>query len=400
MFVSQKYLLIALAFVLNFVFVRCSSPEPVEEIVEPTNTRIPNPFSALSISVKDSLSKVVETCVNSWIDTTHFSGGILIQKNGETLYSLYKGYSSYKLKHEVKPYTAFHLASVSKVITSTAILRLMDQGLLDLDQPVKDILPQFPYNDISIRMLLNHRSGLQKYEYFTYQDSMWNSSVRLRNEDVLYLLNKFAIPTYFVPNTQFMYCNTNFAILALVVEELTQLGFEEALQELIFQPLGMRNAFVYNMERDRYKGSQNYKGHYQKQPLLFLDGIYGDKNIYASPQDLAKFSVAFYDTSFLSFAAKEEMYKGYSYERRGVNNYGLGLRLKEWEGHPNLYYHHGWWHGNTATFVHIPQDSAVIIAVSNKFNKQIYRLSRLAAIFDSYPFSPNKNSNHDEVDFD
>lgn len=394
MIVSQKYLVIVLFIGLNLLLIACSNPKPVkqEEVKVKVNNRVPNPFVGLSQDLKDSLSVVVEDCVNSWIDTNSFSGGILIQKNGETLYSFYKGYSSFKLKHEVKPYTAFHLASVSKVITSTAILRLNDRGLLDLDQPVKDFLPRFPYNDMTIRMLLNHRSGLQKYEYFTYQDNRWNTSRWMRNEDVVFMLDHFSLPTYFVPDTKFAYCNTNYAVLALVVEEIMEQSFEDALKELIFEPLGMKNAFVYDLERDRYKRSQNYKGSYQKQPLLFLDGIYGDKNIYASPEDLAKFSMAFYDTSFLSFSSKEEMYKGYSYERKGVNNYGLGLRIKEWEGYPNLYYHHGWWHGNTATFVHLPQDSVVIIAVSNKYNRSIYQLSRLAAIFDDYPFSPNKNT--------
>lgn len=392
MLVSPKNKLIFLLGVCFPLFFACTPRAQKVEEEKKTSYRVPNPFQPLQSQQKDSLSKVVAQCVKSWVDTNNFSGGILVQKNGETLYSCYKGFSSFKHKRNITKQTALHLASVSKVITATAILRLKDQGLIRLDQPVKDFLPTFPYNDISIRMLMNHRSGLQKYEYFTYQDGMWNPSVQLRNDDILFLLNKFALPTYFVPDTKFAYCNTNFAILALVIEELTQLSFEEALKELIFKPLGMWHAFVFNIERDRYRRSQNYKGAYQKQPLLFLDGVYGDKNIYATPEDLARFSVAFYDTSFLSFSSRDEMLQGYSYERKGANNYGLGIRMKEWEGYPNLYYHYGWWHGNTATFIHLPQDSVVIIALSNKYNRSIYQLSKLAAIFDTYPFYPNKGA--------
>ena len=93
------------------------------------------------------------------------------------------------------------------------------------------------------------------------------------------------------------------------------------------------------------------------------------------------YDLAMYNDVFLSPALKEEMYRGYSYERRGINNYGLGIRMKEWEDGSQFLYHHGWWHGNTSTYITLKEDTVTIIGLSNKFTRSIYRLNALAEVF-------------------
>jgi hypothetical protein len=81
------------------------------------------------------------------------------------------------------------------------------------------------------------------------------------------------------------------------------------------------------------------------------------------------------------------MFKGYSYERPGKSNYGLGIRLKELEGKDTYFFHSGWWHGNTACYVTLRDDSTCIIALSNVYTKSVYSVNRLAAKFGNYPFT-------------
>ena len=131
----------------------------------------------------------------------------------------------------------------------------------------------------------------------------------------------------------------------------------------------------------------SYKGNYRKFGIDFLDHVYGDKNIYSTPRDLLKFDNARNASNFLSTALLKEMCKGYSYESKGIKNYGLGIRMREWETGQKLYYHNGWWHGNTSSYITMPKEHAVIIALSNKFNRKTYQLKKLSVLFGDYPFT-------------
>jgi hypothetical protein len=89
----------------------------------------------------------------------------------------------------------------------------------------------------------------------------------------------------------------------------------------------------------------------------------------------------------LSKALTKEVYKGYSYESRGIKNYGLGIRMREWDTGQTLYYHNGWWHGNTSSYINLKKENAVIIALSNKFTRKTFQMKRLSALFGDYPFT-------------
>ena len=138
------------------------------------------------------------------------------------LYEDYKGYSNTRTGEKISASTPIHLASVSKVITCMAVLRLVQQDNIMLDQKVTDWLPKFPYQNTTIRTLLNHRSGIQHYANFpALMKKRWKKYKILTNQDILDLLvvNKFKLRT---PNdTHFDYCNTNYVLLALIIEKAT-----------------------------------------------------------------------------------------------------------------------------------------------------------------------------------
>ena len=162
------------------------------------------------------------------------------------------------------------------------------------------------------------------------------------------------------------------------------------MKKIIFEPLGMEHSFVIDFEKDIDKVSQSYKGNYKKYELNHLDQIYGDKNIYSTPRDLLKFDLAISSPDYLTPNLVEEIYKGYSYERRGTRNYGLGIRMLEWEDDTKLFYHNGWWHGNTSSYVKLKKEDVVIIALANKYTTMTYKSFHLATIFGDYPLKVEK----------
>jgi CubicO group peptidase (beta-lactamase class C family) len=318
------------------------------------------------------------------------SGGFLVAKNGKILYETYGGYANRSTKEAIGPNTPLHLASVSKVLTSALVLKLIDLKKLELDQQIQAILPEFPYPGITVKMLLNHRSGLPNYAYFADHKEYWDRSM-MTNQDVLNLLAKFKFELYFKPDKKFGYCNTNYAILALVIEKVTKMKYPDAMKKAIFEPLGMKNTFVFDYQKDKDNVSQSYKGNNVLYGFDFLDNVCGDKNIYSTPRDLLKFDLATYSRNFLNPKLVKQVFQGYSYEHKGEKNYGLGIRLHEWVTGEKLFYHNGWWHGNTTSYVTLKNDTVALIALSNKFSYKPYKIWKLAPKFGKYPVEPLKD---------
>lgn len=343
-------------------------------------------FNTLSPNYIKDKENHIASFFSEKINDKDFSGSFLVAKNGKILYQKYTGCSNYTTKDSINENTPLHLASVSKVLTAQAVLMLVKESKLELDQSFKSLFPEFPYEKITIRMLLNHRSGLGHYGYFADQKKNWDNHNTLTNRDILDILATKNIPLEYAIDKKFSYCNTNYALLALVIEKITEKNYAEAMQKLVFEPLKMKNTFVLSIE-NREKVSQSYKGNKKSIPWDFLDAIYGDKNIYSTPMDLLKFDLATYSIDYLTPELKEEMLKGYSYEHKGVRNYGLGIRMNEFEnGGGTVHYHNGWWHGNTTSFTTLKKDTVTIIALSNKYTRKVYKSVTLSSLFGNYPY--------------
>jgi len=336
----------------------------------------------------------IDSFYNKNINSPYYSGGFIVVKNGHVIYEDYKGFANLKTGKKIDATTPIHLASVSKVLTATAILRLVQQDNITLDQKVTDWLPKFPYKSTTIRTLLNHRSGLQHYANFPgLMKKNWNRKKVLTNQDIYNLLaqNKFRLKT---PNdTHFDYCNTNYVILALIIEKATGLNYRQAMQELIFKPLGMKNSYVFNYETDRETASKSYRG-----TTIFpwdqFDDLYGDKNIYSTPRDLVKFDMGTYSPEFIKPELIQEAYFGYSptHLANPIKDYGLGMRMRYLPpNNEKMIYHNGWWHGNNTVFSKFPADSITIIVLGNKFNKSIYQAKKIIGIFEGYGFQFNED---------
>ena len=242
-------------------------------------------------------------------------------------------------------------------------------------------------------MLLNHRSGLRHYGYFIERDVKWDRSKRITNQDILKLINSGKIHLESKPGTRFAYCNTNYSLLALIIEKVSGMRYHEAMNELLFKPLGMKNTFVFDYEKHHDTVSQTYKSNRLRLAFDHLDLVYGDKNIYSTARDLLKFDLATYSDNFFSEKLKKEIFKGYSYESKGEKNYGLGIRLREWPEAPTLTYHNGWWHGNTSSYITQKTDTVTIIALSNKMTYNTYKTKKFIVLFN--PKYPIKLDNSD-----
>jgi CubicO group peptidase (beta-lactamase class C family) len=387
-----------LLFTIVLLTVSCSKQEKTEDgvikinkngipVMMPLQEELPKLSSDFINDKKYGVSRFFEKTWSEKNDNVAF----LVAKNGQIIYENYMGFANKRTGEMITKDMPLHIASVSKVLTSTAVLMLIDAKKISLHQKLSTIITNFPYPDVTIQTLLNHRSGMKNYAYFTFENGNWDKHKTLTNEDIVTVMVDKEIPLETKTDTRFSYCNTNYAMLALVIEKITGLTYPEAMKEMIFDPLGMSNTFVFEIDTDRDKIAPSYKGNNVEIGIDYLDGIYGDKNIYSTPRDILKFDKARYAPFFLNPDLLKKVYKGYSYESKGTRNYGLGIRLIEWEKGEPFYYHNGWWHGNTSCFINLRKEKVTMIVLSNKYTKKTYQTKKLAALFGDYPFKLNED---------
>ena len=375
-----------IVFILSLFFLGCSDLESkITHNFRKNQAEYFPKFHKLKKTYIRQKKEVSSNFYDQFLGENRFNGMFLVAKNGKILFEKNNGYANYELKKTINSNTPLHLASISKVATCIAILRLVDQKKILLDEDIRNFLPEIPYEGISIRMLLNHRSGIPYYGYFTYKK--WPTNKHLTNKDILLLIKKYKFPLNFKSDTQFAYCNTNFSLLALIIEKVTKKRFPLAMKELIFEPLKMTNSFILDFSYNRDSISQSYNSNMVKQRFDYLDYVYGDKNMYSTARDLFKMDQATYSKDFLSKSSVKQMFKGYSYEHSGTRNYGLGIRIVELENKDPYFFHTGWWHGNTGCYATLRGDTVCIVALSNSYDRSVYQIKRLTPYFGNYPFN-------------
>lgn len=338
----------------------------------------------------------------AWFDAklvrTGFFGGIIVAKKGNIVFEAYGGNAHVRGNDPITDSTSIHIASVSKTFTAMAVLKLWQDGKLNIDEELVKFFPTFNYPGVTIRTLLNHRSGLPNYVHFINTKSGWDETKFVTNQDVYdFLVNKKAFLTDISkPNTHFTYCNTNYALLALLIEKITGEKYSQYIGSTFFVPLGMKHSFVFDTTM-LATVTPSYDWNGRLNAFNYLDAVYGDKNIYTTPRDLLLWDRALTSGNIFTESTLQAAYSPYSNERAGVRNYGLGWRMNVYPTGEKVIYHNGWWHGNNASFVRLLADSATIIVIGNKFNRGIYHAKELAAVFGNYGDSEDEDESANPI---
>ena len=365
----------------------------------------PDP-NAVPVSLMDTTAisaiemRHFRTSITEFVDSTfghgRFNGCILVAKNGEIIYEKYAGFRNPKVsKDSVTATTPFHLASVSKTFTAMAIMKLQEQSKLKIDDSVSLYLPGFPLKGVTIKSLLNHRSGIPNYVHYM-ENLGWNRKKQMTNQDVLdFIIANHSRIQIGPPNKRFSYSNTNYALLALIIEKVTGQQFPEYMKLNFFEPLGMKDTYVFTMA-DSARFLQSFFHNGRQYAFDYLDQVYGDKNIYSTPRDMLKWDQALYG-GFFKKETLDSAFTGYSFEKPGINNYGLGWRMFNLKSGKKFVYHNGWWHGNRTAFYRMPDDNATIIAFSNNDYTKVYSCKKIADVFGNYFRNPEEEEASETV---
>lgn len=315
-------------------------------------------------------------------NTYGFNGAVLLAENNHVIYKKALGYADLKTREELTTQSIFQLASVSKQFTAIAVMMLKSKGLLNYDDKIKKYFPNFPFADVSIRHLLNHRGGLPDYRWFL-DPYLSDKYAPVSNQQMMGYFARYQPPAYFTAGAHHAYSNTGYAVLAALVEKISGVSFSKFMELAVFKPLGMKNTYVYS-KCEHESPPQAVKG-YEKNgrweaPNDCFNGITGDKNIYSTVEDLFLWDQALYSNKLLPQKELEEAYKPGNPELKGYRNYGFGFRISQQVKDKKIVYHSGWWRGFRTFFLRNISDHSSIIILSNTVNYSINSLQELYAL--------------------
>ncbi len=369
-----RYLLIILLSPFIFMLASCSGcdteTESLEDVPKVNLSLVRDADSMIIAEKAEELDKKFQRLVR----LTGFNGNVLYTEKGKVILKKAYGFQNVRRKRDsLFTSDVFQLASVSKMFTAMAIMILKNDGELNYDDSIKMYIPEFPYDGVTIRMLLTHRSGLPRYMSIA-QDHWTNKKIPLDNDEVIDLFVEYKPDRYFKPNTGFHYCNTNYALLVNIIEDVSGKHFEDFMKERIFEPLGMDSTFIYNMRYDTSVTlyvEEGVPGYYHRgwrwreMTNEYLNGVMGDKGVYTSIDDLYKYDQALDHFTLLPDSVLQEAFMPGSptYWRR-KNNYGFGWRIKD--GMDSTVYHFGWWKGFRTFYIRDMKYHKTLIVLSNK----------------------------------
>lgn len=349
-----------------FFLTQCGTPfssdqnGTLEKILSANNQKILLP-------APDSVLKEYDELFSPVVRRFGLNGSILVAWKGQVIYRHIQGYSDIRKKTPITSQTMFQLASVSKMFTAMAIMMLKEEGKVDYDKPLKSYIPEFPYPDITIRQLLHHTSGLPKYTFFV--ERYWDNKKPLTSRDIISIMKEQSLRLYATPGSRYLYSNTGYVMLALLVEQISGIDFGTFVQNRIFNPLKMlhTSTFDKSFPKDSLDVAKGFAGsgrNSREYGADVCDGVLGDKGIYSTTDDLLKWYRALFSQSLVSGATWQEAITKSRNSRGQEINYGFGLRLRN-SNNQWLYYHNGNWNGFTSSFVIRPADDLCVIVLNN-----------------------------------
>ena len=321
---------------------------------------------ASTLLSSDTTSDAVDTFVRAELERQHIPGlALLVSRSGEPIRAQGYGFSNVELQIPVKPQTIFQSGSVGKQFTATAVMMLVEEGKIKLDDRLTKFIPNAPaaWRDVTIRQLLSHTAG------FTDYPKTFDMRADYTEDKLLRIVE--GIPLAFEPGTKWSYSNLGYLTLGIVIHKVTGKFYGDFLQERIFGPLGMTTTRIIS-EADiipnRAAGYRLVKGELKNQewvsPTL---NTTADGSLYFSILDLAKWDAALYTEKLLKRSSLDEMWTVVKLKNGQPNSgsYGFGWDVGAKKGHKCIE-HGGSWQGFKTQISRYVDDKLTVVVLINQ----------------------------------
>ncbi len=326
------------------------------------------------------ISKQIDSLVNRYYKASQFSGSVLVADQGNILLNKEYGYANLDSTKEINSESVFEIASISKQFTALLIMILKEENQLDYDDKITKFFPNLPYNNITIRHLLTHTSGLSERLFFIWAGQNMDPTKIYTNEYILNYLEQENPELAFEPGEKWEYSNLGYFLLPLIIQQTSGKHYIQQLNEKIFTPLGMNNTGIFSQE---IKSSEldNYVFGKVSNPkdsvfmssfgMAWSDSIYGGVGILSNTIDLFKWDRALYSNKLVDQEVLQEAFNHYILKNDSTSEYGFGWYIKENYEIDGINCgkrvdHNGLWPGYESSIARYIDKDKTIIILSNQ----------------------------------
>jgi CubicO group peptidase (beta-lactamase class C family) len=303
--------------------------------------------------------QIMDDYMNAALNVKEFNGSVLVVQKGKTIYQKSFGMADREWSIPNTNQTKYRIGSVTKQFAAAAILRLNEEGKLQVDDKLSKYFPDYPKGDsVTIHMLLNHSSGIKNY---TDLAEFWPKAILPLTHDSMIALFKNK-PYDFSPGTQWNYSNSGYYLLGVIVEKVSGKNFTDFLQQEIINKAGLKNTSMDRLDSVlayRAKGyAKNRTGGFSQAMFISMEGPYSAGAMFSTVEDLVTWTKALHQNKIISPAYTQKMTTPY------LGNYGYGLLIDSLKNHKRVW-HNGGIPGFSAHMAYYPADDLYVAAISN-----------------------------------
>ena len=295
---------------------------------------------------------------------------LAVCRDGKLIKATGYGLADVELDVPVTPETIFQTGSVGKQFTAMAVMMLVEQGKIGLDDRITKYLPESPaiWKAVTVRQLLTHTSGIA--DYGGEEDTMGKGVINFRKdyteEELVQAFSK--MPMDFAPGTKWSYSNTGYVLLGIIIHRASGKFYGDLLQQRIFKPLGM-NATRIISEADivphRSSGYRLVQRELKNQEWVSPSlNTTADGALYTNVLDLAKWDAALYEKALVKASSYQAIWTPARLNNGDTVPYGFGWDLREKDGHPAVS-HDGAWQGFTMNITRLLDPHLTVIVMTN-----------------------------------
>jgi CubicO group peptidase (beta-lactamase class C family) len=312
-----------------------------------------------------SLSEHVSNYVRTEMQRQHIPGvALLVSRGGKIVQAEGFGLSNVELQVPVKPETVFQSGSVGKQFTATAVMMLVEEGKVGLDDPLTKYFSDAPatWKEVTVRELLSHTAGFGDYpKSFNFRKD-WTEPQLLKLVE--------SIPLAYPPGTKWAYSNLGFLTLGILIHQVTGEFYGDFLQQRIFRPLDMQTTRIISeadIVPNRAAGYRLVKGELKNQEWVSpLVNTTADGSLYFSILDMAKWDAALYTETLLKRSSFDQMWTPAKLKngQPTKDGYGFGWFIENRHGH-HVVSHDGSWQGFETTIARYVDDQLTVVVLTN-----------------------------------
>ena len=322
--------------------------------------------------------RMIEDCVQKELERLKIPSLSIAFYKDDFLWKKGFGYADMEHKIPAKPDTLYRLASISKPVTAVGILRLMEEGKLNLDDEVQKYVPYFPRKrwPVTIRHLLGHLSGISHYRNY---DEEGHFKTNFTTEESIGVFKDWGLEAE--PGTKYIYTTYGFNLLGAVIEGASGKSYAEYMRENVWKPLGMNSTrmdIADTIIANRARGYRRISGDVKNCEFVDISSRFAGGGMLSTAVDLVNLSRSLDESKVLSKETQRMMYTSMVTKDGRVTEYGMGWGVDYVQGFWNVS-HSGGQAGTSTYLLRFPGEKFAVAVTCNEESQNTSRYAFLVS---------------------